>query len=651
MLGLLAAILCSLGCAGCARRIFPSLRLMHPSLGFGLAGLLGLGLLGAATLPLGLPEGGFRIGIGLPIVVTIVGLIFLAQDRSWLPKSKPEGAELLALLALGLGGLFVLTGVLAPSTSIDWDSLAYHLAVPKLWNQAGKYEFISFIHHSNFPFAIDNLFIWGLQFGGEAGAKAFSFCLFVFGAFAIFGIASDFYGRAAGWWAAVTFSTMPVVLWLAGTAYIDVANGTFAGLGILLAARACTAVSAKPYAVAAAWTLGFAAGSKYTGIQTILVVGLCILGFSVAKRTWRKELILIPILAAVIASPWYIRNIVQTGNPVYPFFYSVLGGKNWSPFAATIYSNEQQTFGAGRELPTQDQPNYTANALEPSRFPHAVLGLAYQSGRYINPAPIQGLGFIWGSLGILGLLGGLLRLSSGKLSAEEKFALAAVGLSLAMWFFLSQQSRYIIALSVPLCVIGAGVIVRGAIGRILAGVAVLQTAYGLYLVSGQLVQDRIPVLTGQISPDEYRAARIPFFTPAQELNKLPAGSKVALYDEVFGYLLDIPYFWANPGHTTELGYDKMTSGEELIENLQKLNITHVYMDLGPIRRDNPGLFEQWTRAAGLAQPAAPFPPEVRRQLLNDEGSRWRVFLADSIAKGQLRLTWSKGTRLIFEIAR
>ncbi len=651
MLGLLAAILCSLGCAGCAQRLFPSLRSLHPSLSFGLAGLLGLGLLGFATLPIGLLPNGLRWGVGLPILATVLGFAFLWQDRKQLSLVKPEGPELLAILALVLGGMFVLTGVLAPSTSIDWDSLAYHLAVPKLWIQAGQFEFISFIHHSNFPFAVDNLFIWGLQFGGEAGAKALSFCLFVFGAFAIFGIAGDFYGRAAGWWAAVTFSTMPVVLWLAGTAYIDVANGTFAGLGTLLAARACTAENAKPYAVAAAWTLGFAAGSKYTGIQTILVVGLCILGFSVAKRTWRKELILIPILAAAIASPWYIRNAVQTGNPVYPFFYSVLGGKNWSPFAAAIYSNEQQTFGAGRELPSPEQPNYTANSLEPARFPHAVLGLAYQSGRYINPAPILGLGFIWGSLGIFGLLGGLLRLSSGKLSAEEKFALSAVGLSLAMWFFLSQQSRYIIALSVPLCVIGAGVIVRTTVGRVLAGVAVLQTAYGLFLVSGQLVQDRIPVLIGQISPDEYRAARVPFFNPAQELNKLPAGSKVALYDEVFGYLLEIPYFWANPGHTTELGYEKMTTGDELIANLQKLKITHVYMDLGPIRRDNPGLFEQWTQAAGLAPTPAPFPSEVRSQLMNDEGSRWRVFLADSIAKGQLRLTWSKGTRLIFEIAR
>ncbi len=44
-----------------------------------------------------------------------------------------------------------------------------------------------------------------------------------------------------------------------------------------------------------------------------------------------KQFLLPLIIALILASPWYLRNLVLTGNPVYPFFASILGGVHINP--------------------------------------------------------------------------------------------------------------------------------------------------------------------------------------------------------------------------------------------------------------------------------------------------------------------------------
>jgi hypothetical protein len=432
-------------------------------------------------------------------------------------------------------------------------------------------------------------------------------------------------------------------MWLSGTAYIDVANGAFAGLGLALAVLSLVEED-EHQAILAGILLGFAAGSKYTGLQTIAVAGIVLIALSRGKAL--KSAVLVVGLAVAVAAPWYVRNVVNTGNPVYPFFYGALGGKNWSRYNSEIYSHEQQTFGAARAM-AEPGKDYVSNPIEPARFGHAVLGLAYQPGRYINPGQTQGQGLPLGALGATSLLAGLLWLSSGKTRRFEYGILGAVGLSFALWFFLSEQSRYIIALIFPLTVLLGGAIVRLALGRVLAAAQVVQSLLGLYVLNTLLVSDQIPVVTGKISPEDFQSQRIGFYRAAQRLNQIvPATGKVALYDEVFGFLLDVPYFWANPGHTTELGYDAMTSGDDLIASFGRLGITHVCLSLSSTaKEDRPSL----EAGLGLNGPASAFTPEIRAKLMADPGSKWRALLVDAAQRGKLRFLEGAGAHVIFEV--
>lgn len=654
VLGVLITLVFSLG-AGCFGYVLIKhfLTDLDPALRFGVSGLTGLAAIGLLTLFIGLVPGGLG-ALGLTIVCLVAasaGVYRLIKQppTRWIKPAVPKGPLLLFPVAVGLAQLYSLIGVLAPADTFEWDSLAYHLAVPKLWLHAEQIQPISFIHHSNFPFSIDNLYIWGLTWGGESGAKAFTFAFAIFGVLAVFGFARQRYGEVAAWWAALVWTTVPVVLWLSGTAYIDVQNGLFAGLGILFAADFLD-TRTKDRLWIAAVLLGFAAGSKYTGLQTIFASSLIVLALR-SKSSFGSKFKAAAAMSAVavaIAAPWYIKNTLWAGNPVYPFFYEKLGGKNWSDYNAKIYSNEQQTFGAARATETPDHP-YTSGHIEPLRLGHSLLGIAYQPGRYINPAPTQNMGVPAGAIGFVVIGGMLAWLISGRLRKFETATAAMVGISLLMWFVLSEQSRYIIALAVPMAALSGGAITRLKVGPVLACGAVLQAGYSFWILHVERLQPQMQVVLGKVSPDDYRSGTIGFYAPAQYLNQTVKSGRVALYDEVFGFLLDVPYFWANPGHSTEMGYDRMQTADDLVAAFKRENITYVYLNLSIYPQDDPG-FVEWTRAMGFGTNPEPYSSDRRSALMNDMGWRWKVLLAEAISHKKLVLEKNFGPRLVFRVA-
>ena len=593
---------------------------LDPAERLGLGGLLGLASVGLMTLFVGLMPNGLSFGIYIVVGLVVVGAAFSVAKgrlRDW--KFSSQGPhDLLGGGALAVVGILALVAVLAPSIATDWDSIAYHLAVPKLWLEAGQIQYVQGIHQSNFPAAIDNLFIWGLKWGeqsswgGQSGAKAFSLMIYVFGCLSMFGLARRWYGRAAGWWAVIGFAGIPVVAWESGTAYIDVAHGLFAGLGALYAMQAFVKQDAERRNgfVLAGLCLGFAMGTKYTGVQMLIAVAV-VLGLTglIAKqvRDGIKAKVVVGIIAVLIACPGYIKTTVYTGNPVFPFFSSVLGGNDWDAWRAEIYTAEQQSFGVGKNL---------------LGIGGAILGLGYQPGRYTNPGQSEGRGLPFGALGFAALLGGVAACVCGRLRREEKMVLAAVGNGFLMWFFLSQQSRYLTMLVIPLAVLGAGVVGRVRWGPVVAAGVCVQIAVTAYMIDSLQTKNQLPVVTGKVNEDLYLSQSLPFYPGAFDITWLPEGSRVALYDEVFGFYIDgTDYFWANPGHSMLIPYDSLEDGEQLVDSLKELGFTHIYVNIAGQQR-----FES---AMNYGENPNPYSEEERVDMIKDLNSKWRYLVADA----------------------
>jgi 4-amino-4-deoxy-L-arabinose transferase-like glycosyltransferase len=558
------------------------------------------------------------------------------------------------LLAVGL------VGVLAPSDPYDWDSLAYHLAVPKIWLGDGQIHFISFIHHSNFPASVDCLYIWGLKYGGEAGAKAFSWAFAGLGVVAAFGFIRAKFDEIAGWWSALAVASIPLVVWESGTAYIDVANGLYVAFGILIAGEWIAAPQRRDRAWLAAVALGFAAGSKYTGLQTFAAVGTVLSAVMILGRRTEPRISLGTAaaafaLAGAIAAPWYIKNMVNTGNPVYPFFYSVFKGKNWDTFSDQIYREQQNTFGAGRAAEAPGHP-FSANKLEPVRLGASVMGLAYQPGRYVDPGPTVGDGFPFQALGAIPLIGLLSWLAAGRQRRDQTAVVAMILLSLAMWFGLSQQARYILGLMLPLAMYAGVGVRRLPVGPLIgAGIVVqaLATLVGLtrwhdVAPEESKFVEQFRVALGVTSPEDYRKKYVGFAEPAARLNELAKGGRVGLFDEVFGFYLDVPYFWATPGHSTEIGYAGLKDGPGFADSLRRLGITYAYLNLSLYGQTDP-TYVRWVSALGIEGTPVPYTESEIRAQGTDIRNRWKVLFADAVAKGRLHLVDRVGRRLIFEV--
>lgn len=660
MLGALISFAFVVGLIGVCRTLFsPWVKSLDPAEQVGVLGLFGMGLAGLDTLILGLLPGGLNWGVWIEGGLAVAGIGMLAAGWSKEPirARLPKGVGLAALAGLALMFLVALIGALGPSDRNDWDSLAYHLAVPKIWLEQGRIVEIPFIHHSNFPFALDNLYVWGLKWGGMSGAKAFATAVYGLGMLALFGLARRRAGEKAGWIAALAFAGIPCALWESGTAYIDVGHGLFAGLGILYAAEFVEGRSAES-AWRAAVFLALGCATKYTGLQTLFAAGLVVVGASVIYKPSRaksaihnpksevepthsspslkggtvRALILFAVAAAVLAGPWYVKNFFWTGNPVYPFFYEQIGSRNWDAFSAKIYKEEQQTFGVGHA---------------PADLGHAILGLAYQPGRYVNPAQTEGGGMPTGALGAAVVASWLLWLFSGRARRFEGAILAMTGVSLLFWFVLSQQSRYLVTLGIPAAVLAGVAFERLRAGPILAGLVALQGAWSLYVGKFFHVDPKLPVVLGQVSAEEYEAQMVPFSQAAKAIDAAvtPQG-KVALFDEVFGYYLNVPYFWANPGHSTRIPWDRIQSGPELADALKDLGITHVYLSLAFTLPDQR---TRWIEAAGLAGSGRPFTAEERAGAFQDLRNKWRVLLAEAVATGRLRPIGQPKGGILFEI--
>jgi hypothetical protein len=161
-----------------------------------------------------------------------------------------------------------------------------------------------------------------------------------------------------------------------------------------------------------------------------------------------------------------------------------------------------------------------------------------------------------------------------------------------------------------------------------------------------LLAERLPVVIGALSKEEFLGGfrvegtavpgKVPFYSSASQMNNDSEIQKIALFDEVFGYYLNKPYIWGNPGHTTELGYADMRTSAEFVAALKRMGVSHVYLNNQFIQKtSDEALFDQVTGIDGTSK--IQYSEIDRSQRMNDQRTKWRVLLNESISIGSLEL--------------
>jgi hypothetical protein len=335
-----------------ALRLLPALgRWERPALAFG----VGASALGIMTLILGrlgwLAPWPIRIGLGALILLES-GWTMLAGGRriARIPPgfdqdslSNPQATGLsphrlapILAFALVAGPFLVIMALAAMLPTYDYDAIEYHLEGPKEYYQAGRIAFLDHNVYTSMPFSIEMLHLLGMVvlddwWWGALAGQLLVAC-FAPAAAVLVALSALRWGSArAAWVAAVVYLSTPWIYRIALFPYVEGPLCYYHAALVWAAARAWTI---DPILRARCWALvgllaGGAMACKYPAlISAVAPFGLLATVAAVRQKAW-PIVVAFGLGVALVIGAWLVKNVIDTGNPVYPLAYRVFGGRSW----------------------------------------------------------------------------------------------------------------------------------------------------------------------------------------------------------------------------------------------------------------------------------------------------------------------------------
>ena len=262
-------------------------------------------------------------------------LLRAGRNRRPHPCRLPRNRKRLAAIALAVAPFLALMLLGATVPTMEFDAREYHLQGPKEWFLAGRIEPLPHNVYTRMPAGTEMLTLLCMHLTGDwrVGALAGQATLAGFVPLAALAggcVARRVFGAGAGWFAAAAFLTCPWAVRLAAHPYAEgalCAYGTLALLAVVITLRRRRQATLRP-ALLAGLLAGAAFACKYPALLQIAApAGIALAGASRTRR-WVK-LALFACGFAALAGPWLVKNLVETGNPVFPLLWSVLGGEGW----------------------------------------------------------------------------------------------------------------------------------------------------------------------------------------------------------------------------------------------------------------------------------------------------------------------------------
>ena len=548
-------ILCSLViisvCGGLGRRIIPVAHdqpVLRPFLQLS----LGVGITGTAVFVISM-AGYLRITLPL---LTILSLIFLRKFIfAWwkdVAKSKVYYSELgryeKTLLWI-IAALLAASLITASAPPIHYDALTYHLALPEAYLLNNRITSLPELVRSGMPQLGEMMYLWTVSIGGSVAAAVIGWFTGSLAILALFAAMRHEFSQRSAWIGVAALASGTSIMSALGWAYIDWFCLLFGLAGLISLvhwAQNCKTGSL----VLAGLFAGFAVASKYTAGVFAVGALLWIVIISIRyQRNILKAAITFITAAILPIIPWLIKNLISTGNPLYPYF-SFSGA-----------------FSAERAAILQNLPPF-GNWLD-------ILFLPFRA----TTAGAEGMAGYSHSIGPLLLILGVfawLDMHSEKdrgllLSSARWISVAG----LVIWTAANQFNGILVQTRLYYVLFPAFTILAAAGYQSLSSLAIPRlkldwtiSSFVLLVLSFALVQNLTVLiqsraagyLTGSINREEYIAHNLGWFGPAMEkIRALPSGERTLLLYEPRGSL-------CQPGCTADELLDRWSYSRKLDNN-------------------------------------------------------------------------------------
>uniref|UniRef100_UPI004055E2D0 ArnT family glycosyltransferase n=1 Tax=Candidatus Electronema sp. TaxID=2698783 RepID=UPI004055E2D0 len=503
----------------------------------------------------------------------------------------------LLFLQAALGIVLLSLVLLACTPPFDRDGLIHHLQIPKLYLQHGGIYEIPELVFSYYPMNLDLLYMGALWLGSDILPKYIHMAFALATALLLFFHLQKRLPSIYAWLGAVFFLSIPVIVKLSITVYVDLGLVFFSTAALLLLFRWLETKRLR-HLLFAGFCCGLGIGTKYNGLLVLFILAV-MAPFLFIRSQEAKERVAFPAMKAAIlfcfaallaASPLLIRNAVWTGNPMYPL-YNGFFNRAAAPPAAETGAEEAKPQGGVRGVFATRYVLYGENIWQLLLLPVRIF---FHEAQDDDPRYFDGR--LNPFLLLLPLTALLLLKKADRQALLEQAAMAAFCLLYFLYAFNIEvlRIRYLVPIVPFLVILSMHGLRRLEVlvgtGRLAAAVWLLPvilmlTWNGLYISQQFEKIDPFSYLSGRLSRDEYLAKQIPEYPLLQHINtKLPDSAKIlCIFMGWRGYYLDRPHSFDQHGNADGLlawlKQPEMTA-EQIGQKLKEKGFSHLL-----IRRD------------------------------------------------------------------
>jgi 4-amino-4-deoxy-L-arabinose transferase-like glycosyltransferase len=427
-------------------------------------------------------------------------------------------------------------------------------------------------------------------------------CNLFLSALIIYSFVKGKYGSTAAIISMVVFYTIPALSWLSITAIADLTLTYYSLLSIIAAIRLMSGFDSS-WVWLAGISLGATLGNKFSALLGFLLISIYLFLYVIfEKRNLRDritKLVFMGVFAIIIASPWYIRSFIHTGNPVFPFGYSIFGGAYWSEELA-----EKMVAGVGNSVKDGtfliSEIELLIRLLKPEHMPYGgpiswiFVAIIIWGAFHFRERPISlllfyfaGFYFFWARFTwqqvryILPALGGLC-----ILIGHAVHSIINSGYQVKIDLFKSEE-KPVATRTLRLSIVLVGFLLIGIMA---------EGIFEYWQTREYSFKEQIFVVLGRMSRRTYLEKYLNISSMFFYINEeLPQGSTVLGFNEVRGYLVDVEYLWGVPGLQGYVNYPALTQDKALKMRFEGVGVDYILinnsqyptdaMELEPVRED------------------------------------------------------------------
>ncbi|MDA2932717.1 glycosyltransferase family 39 protein [Acidobacteria bacterium AH-259-D05] len=475
--------------------------------------------------------------------------------RQWRPR-RWAIVGLVGLIAFTAG--LNLLAALAPPT--EWDSLTYHLAAPAHYLREGTISFVPYRNWAN-PFTAEMWNILGLLMGFDQLPQVFHWAIGLVGVGALYVLAASRTSRRTALLLVTIYYTSPHVLRLSSSGKSDLAWLAFLILSLhsLLVWRER---DGRGWLRLSAIFTGLTLGTKVQGLFWAPGIGLALvllqlsgwLRFPVATMA---RTLAYGAIAALVASPWWLRNWLASGDPIWPYGYTLFYSDFWTQELHDKYASYTQGPGDTAWYYVTGLWNLTLNQS------------AWFFGLRVPITPV-----------LLAFIPGFVAVWRGVPRHTRRFfglLLIPVSVYYTLWFSTYQQTQYLLPVLALLLILAAYCfwqVIRFPWLR-WAATGLLISSFSLFLGYSVVFNLQFaPVVFGQQSRHDFLAGKVSFYDDIEWINKnLPEDSRLLFYHlETFYLQRDFVLSYGNVFPISE-----ESTAEDYLGLLREKEITHIFI--------------------------------------------------------------------------